>query len=122
VRRLRYLSPEWIEALDASVASSAFASGVRLVIQHVVEDDAYHVAIEDERATVRSGRAEGPTVTFTSDRDTAADIATGKLSAQQAFTDGRLRVRGDLTVLSEHAAVFAALDEAWRGVREDTEF
>jgi putative sterol carrier protein len=104
------------------VASSVFASDVRLVIQHVVEGTAYHVAIENERAAVRAGRAADPTVTFTSDRTTASDIATGKLSAQQAFTDGRLRVRGDLTVLSEHAAAFGTLDEAWRSVRDETEF
>jgi hypothetical protein len=122
VPALRYLSPEWIEALDASMASSVFASGLRLVIQHVVDDTAYHVAIGDERARVRMGRADDPTVTFTSDRGTAADIATGKLSAQKAFTDGRLRVRGDLDALSNHAAVLSTLDEAWREVRDDTEF
>jgi alkyl sulfatase BDS1-like metallo-beta-lactamase superfamily hydrolase len=118
---LRHLSPEWVEALDASVASSVFAPDVQLVIEHVIDDVAYHVAIEDQRATVRPGRAEHPTVTFTEDRATAADIAAGRLSAQQAFTDGRLRVRGDLTVLNDHASVLAALDEAWQPVRRETE-
>ncbi len=119
----RYLSPDWIEALDASLASSGFAPGVRLVIQHVVDDDtAYYVAIEDERASVRAGRAEEPTVTFTQDRATAAEIAQGRVSAQQAFMSGRLGVRGDLATLAGSQEVMDELDRAFRSVREHTEF
>ncbi|MGH9118717.1 MAG: SCP2 sterol-binding domain-containing protein [Acidimicrobiales bacterium] len=119
----RFLSSEWIEALDASLASSVFASGVRLVIQHLVDDDiAYYVAVDDERARVRAGRAEDPTVTFTQDDTTAAAIAQGRLSAQQAFMSGRLVVRGDLPALNGARDVMDELDRAFRSVRQQTEF
>jgi putative sterol carrier protein len=119
----RYLSPEWIEALDASLASSVFAPGVRLVIQHIVDDDtAYYITVDDERAGVRAGRAEHPTVTFSQDHTTAAAIAQGQLSAQQAFMSGRLLVRGDLPALTRAQDVMDELDHAFGSVRQQTAF
>jgi putative sterol carrier protein len=124
---LAYLSNEWIEALDAALASSAFAAGVRLVIQQVVTDvngtdAAYHVTVEDGKASVGPGHAADPTVTFTQDHATAVEIATGRLSAQQAFMAGRLRVRGELTVLAERQAELDAIDAALAPVRARTDF
>jgi putative sterol carrier protein len=120
--RLPYLSPEWFEALDAAVASSVFAPGVRLVVQHVVDDCAYHVSIADGRARVAAGLADEPTVTFTQDRATAAEIAQGRLSAQQAFMSGRMTVRGDLPALATAQDVLAELDRAFDSVRDQTAF
>ena len=117
-----FLSREWVEALDASLAASAFAPGLRLVIQHLVDDAAYHVEVEGERARVRAGRADAPTVTFTQDRATAAAIAEGRLSAQQAFMSGRLTVRGDLAALTGSQEVMEELDRAFRSVRQQTAF
>jgi putative sterol carrier protein len=118
----RYLSPEWIEALDAALASSVFAPGRRLVIQQIVGDDAWYVIVGDGRARVVVGRAGHPTVTFTQDPATAAEIAQGRLSAQQAFMSGRLRVRGDLPSLAGAQDVLAELDRAFASARDQTEF
>jgi putative sterol carrier protein len=119
---LAYLSPEWIEALDASLASSVFAPEARLVVQHVVGDRTYHVAVAHGRARVAAGRADEPTVTFTQDRETAIQIAQGRLSAQQAFMTGRMTVRGDLPALAGSQDLLAELDRAFASVREHTEF
>jgi hypothetical protein len=59
-------------------------------------------------------------VTFTQDRTTAAAIATGRLSAQAAFIDGRLRVGGDLSALLDRAAELAALDDLFASARAAT--
>ena len=114
VAPLTHLSAEWIEALDASLASSVFAPDVRIVIQQIVDDHAYHVTIADGRGRVVGGRAVEATVTFTQDEATAADIARGGLSAQQAFMSGRLRVRGDLPALARAQDVLTELDRAFR--------
>jgi putative sterol carrier protein len=117
-----HLSTEWIDALDASLASSVFAPELRLVVQHVVDDCAYHVAVAGGRARVVAGWADDPTVTFTQDRATATEIARGRLSAQQAFMSGRMTVRGDLPAVATAQDVLAELDRAFGAVREHTEF
>jgi putative sterol carrier protein len=118
----RYLSPEWIEALDAALASSVFAPGAPVVIQQIVGDDAWYVAVADGRGRVAGGRHDAPTVTFAQDASTAAAIAEGRLSAQQAFMSGRLRVRGDLAALAAAQAVTDELDRAFAAVRDQTEY
>ena len=118
----RHLSAEWIEALDASLASSVFPPEVRLVVQHVVDGDSYHVIVAGGSARVVAGRATDPTVTFTEDRATATEIAQGRLSAQRAFMSGRVTVRGDLPALAAAQDVLVELDRAFAPVREQTEF
>jgi alkyl sulfatase BDS1-like metallo-beta-lactamase superfamily hydrolase len=122
---LRFLSHEWIAALDgARIASDAPVSIV--IEQHVVDGDdviTWHVVIDDHVAHVRSGPADQAAhVTFVQDRATATAITRGELNAQLAFIDGRVRLTGDVRVLIDHADVFARLDDAWRPVRERTTY
>jgi predicted lipid carrier protein YhbT len=97
-----FLTAEWVAELDAAAAVAAAPDGVRLVVQQVVLDvdgrelAAYAVRFADGRVQVVAGHAADADVSFTQDRDTAAAIARGELSAQAAFLAGRLRVGGDL--------------------------
>jgi putative sterol carrier protein len=121
-----FLSAEWVAALDAAATGSSVPNGLRLVVQQIVPDGdgggevAYAVRIADGTVRVASGRADDADVTFTQDRATAAAIATGELSAQAAFIDGRLRVGGDLSALLEHTAALAALDDVFASARAAT--
>jgi len=125
---VRYLSDEWIEALDAAARAHegvrAAARAESLTIKQTVTtpDDpvAYYIRAGDGEVCVRAGRAAAPTVTFTTDLDTAADVAQGTASAQLAFMRGRLRVGGDLRALLEHQPLLDALDEAFAPVRART--
>jgi len=100
--------------------------GVRLTVEQVVEDPAgavrWHVVVDDGRAHLVPGPAADPDVRFTTDRATAAGIASGRLSAQRAFVEGRLRVGGDLTKLMAHQRAVAAVDDALAEVRAATTF
>lgn len=122
----RYLSPEWIEALDASAGDGVeVPDDVRLVVQQEVVggpdgDVRYYIEIDGGKVGVRAGRAESPTVTFTQDYATATAIAGGELSAQEAFMAGRVRVRGDLAELARRQAVVTKLDRAFQRVRTET--
>ncbi|MGH9243213.1 MAG: SCP2 sterol-binding domain-containing protein [Acidimicrobiales bacterium] len=123
----RYLSTEWVDALDGAAAGLDVPDDVRLVVEHVVTggpggEVAYHVAIADGGARVAPGPAATPTVTFTEDYDTAVAIARGQQSAQAAFMAGRVKARGDLATLTGHGETLGMLDEAFKAVREDTEF
>ncbi len=113
----RFASREWIEALDAAAArvdlgeDAAAAEG--FVLQQVVTGDppaAWSVAVADGRVRYRSGRADAPDVTLTSDLGTARAVHLGHERAQAAFMAGRIRIGGDPTALVRVQAVLARLD------------
>ncbi|WP_426574115.1 SCP2 sterol-binding domain-containing protein [Aquihabitans sp. McL0605] len=126
---LTFLSDDWIAALDQAVATDerlgALTADVSLVIEQEVTDTPlgevrYHIAFDRGRVSVANGPAAEPTVRFSQDYATAADIATGRGSAQRAFMTGRLRIGGDLRVLLDHGDVLTQLDDVFAGVRART--
>ena len=101
--------------------------GMHLVVQQVVTggpdgDVAYHVIVDDGRTSVRAGRADDPTITFTQDRATARAVSRGELSAQGAFMAGRIRVRGDLPALVAQQDALLRVDDVFASVRATTEY
>lgn len=127
----RFLSDEWIEEASAAAASDqalrASTAGVALRVQQVVTDGtdgdvAYVVAIDDGSVSLRAGTEEACDVTFTLDRATAVAMATGALGAQEAFTTGRLLLRGDVAVLLRHGPALAGLDSVFAALRERTTY
>ena len=104
-------SDDWVAAFSERAAGVAVDEHVRIVVQQELSDTgaAWHVEVAGGRAVVTSGRHPSPDVTIAEDRATASAIAAGELSAQQAFVDGRLRVRGSLERLSSAAGALAAL-------------
>jgi hypothetical protein len=126
---VRFLSPEWIEALGRAArqvnVSLADDTETSIVVEQTVADPSgasvtYQLAIDHGSATVVAGRVLEPSVTLRTDRSTAEAIARGELSAQEAFVQGRLRVGGDVRALVRHAAALVQLDECFAAVRHDT--
>jgi hypothetical protein len=142
VRPVLYLSPEWMDAARGALAADtglkAATAEVRLTLEQVVtgvppEADPdgtgsvrWHVRLDQGEVALSAGGAgtDGPEadVRFTTDYATAAAIATGRLSAQRAFLDGRLRVGGDVGMLGRNQRAFAAVDDALAAVRAATTF
>jgi putative sterol carrier protein len=104
-------SDGWITAFAARVADADVPGDVRIVVQQELTDSGacWHVVLDGPRASVVAGPHAAPDVTFTQDTATAAAIESGALSAQQAFMDGRLRVRGAVGRLVEASGALAAL-------------
>ena len=127
---VRFLSPEWIDALDEAVRGDAdlraATSGVRLTVEQHVTDPAgevvYHVVVDDGRVAVAPGTADHADVTFVQDRDTATAIGDGTATAQDAFMSGRLRVSGDVPLLIRCKDALSGLDQALAGVRNHTTY
>jgi len=126
---LTFLTDEWVDAVDAAVASdgalATLMADVALSIeQHVTAgplgDVTYHLTFDHGQASVRPGPASNPTVRFSQDYETAAAIASGAGSAQRAFMTGRLRVGGDLRVLLDHGDALAQLHDVFASVRART--
>jgi len=127
---LRFLSREWLDALDEAArldpSLATATTSVELVVEQQVTDGdgsdvTYHVVLDHGRAAVTAGPAPHATVRFSQDRATALAIAAGVESAQRAFMTGRLRVGGDLRALFEHQDALLALDDVFAAVRARTD-
>jgi hypothetical protein len=126
-----FLSVEWIAALaEAARAQCTATPGAAtdpVVIQQIVDQPsgaavAYHLVVAPGYVEVRPGLADQPTVTFRSDRQTAADVSRGEQSAQAAFMTGRLRVAGDVQLLASRQQLAAELDDLFAAVRASTTY
>jgi SCP-2 sterol transfer family len=126
---VQYLSPDWMQAARLAVAGDASlgraTAGVRLTVEHVAIDGPrgtvrWHITIDDGEVRLLEGPAVEPDLRFTTDYATASRIAAGRLGAQRAFVEGRLRVGGDLTLLIRHHKALSTIDDALAGVRART--
>lgn len=127
----RYLSPEWLDEVDAVARGSEelpdLVDDVRLVIQQVVAgapegDVRYAVRIEDGTVSVVPGEAPDADVTVREDYDTAVALHRGALRAPVAFMTGRIAVSGDLQALSRAQPALHRLDGVFAGVRDRTTY
>lgn len=129
----RFLSTAWFEEVASATAGTDQGGdrtgGERLVIRQVVRgtpdgDVGYHVIVAsgDARIIGPGGEAGPADLTITCDWDTATAIAQGKLAAQTALVEGRLRVKGDLAVVAAHAGGLGGLDPVPPAVRDRTTY
>ena len=134
---MRYLSPEWMAAADRALANDddlrAATSELTLTIEQVVTGAPgvpdggtvrWQVTIDHGRVALvdRPTGGAGADLRFSADHSTAAQIASGELAAQRAFVEGRLRVGGDLSLLTRYQRVFATIDDTLAKVRTETTF
>ena len=102
---LKYLSPEWIDAYNATVAADdsvrAAMKGKSAVIQMVVSgapdgEVRYWLRIGDGTASVGLGDGDGADVTILQSYDTSAQVNRGELDGQKAFTQGKVKISGKM--------------------------
>ena len=128
---MRYLSPEWFDAAGAALAGEAgrapALAGVVLTVEQTVDGTPdgtvrWHLTIADGKIALTPGPAARPDVRFTTTYPVAAAVARGEISAQRAFVEGDLRVRGDVGVVLAHGRSLAAVDDALASVRAATTY
>src|SRR5918996_4748967 len=125
-----FLSPEWIDALDAAAQATTLpesAAGVTLTVEQVVRDSPtgevrYHLSLEGGRARVRPGQADAPDLRILAGYDLAARLQRGEISAQQALAEGTLKVQGRLQRLVQAGDALRALEDLVAPVRAATTY
>lgn len=128
---MRYLSLDWIDAMQAHVASSQsladLASSHSIGVTQVVTDGPegtvlYHLQVGNGVARFASGPAPYENVRIEQAWQTAVGVATGTLPAQEAFIKGHIRITGDTQCLMDAVPVFAALDATFEAIRAITTY
>ena len=59
----------------------------------------WYVTIRNRTCTVDQGQAENPTATINMEASTYLALSTGKLGSMKAFTSGKVKASGDLTLM-----------------------
>jgi putative sterol carrier protein len=127
----QFLSDEWVAELNSAVAGdeqvSLAASGVCLTLQQVVigpngGERCYTTRVDDGRVELTAGRTDNADTTITEDYETAAALARGDTTPQDAILAGKVRVSGDLGALLKGQQVLETIRARFDDVRARTEY
>lgn len=129
----RYLSDEWFAEAAATLGPAAGEAGGTLdegdllVVEQRVLDGpdgvvVWHVVVAGDVRSIHPGPHASPTVAFSQDYATAAAVASGELSAQEAFMTGRITMSGDAGALLAAAPALAGVGDALAAVRDATTY
>ena len=118
---LKYLSPEWIDAYNATVAADesvrAAMKGRNAVIQMLIAEGPdgeihYWLRIGDGSVSAALGDADNAEVTISQSYDTASKVNSGELDGQKAFTQGKVKIKGKMMKMMQLRGPLAELQRA----------
>jgi putative sterol carrier protein len=89
------------------LADREAAKGVHETYQYVVADSDFHFIVDDGSIELRDGRSEDPAVIVTTDEETWAGIATGKITASAAVDTGAMIISGDRLAAKRLGKIFS---------------
>jgi putative sterol carrier protein len=126
---VKYLSPEWIDAYNAAVASDDSVrkalKGKSAVLQMVIADAPvgevrYWLRIGDGTASVGLGDAENAEVTIHQSYETSAQVNRGELDGAKAFTQGKVKITGKMMKMMQLRGPLTEVQKALDTI--DTEY
>jgi putative sterol carrier protein len=118
---VKYLSPEWIDAYNATVAADDAVrkalKGKSAVIQMVVADGPagevrYSLRIGDGTAAASLGDAGDAEVTIRQSYETSAQVNKGELDGAKAFTQGKVKITGKMIKMMQLRGPLAEVQKA----------
>jgi putative sterol carrier protein len=100
---------ETFEAMQGKFRPDRAQGLAPTVIQYDITGDGggcYHVSIADGQCALQEGTAPSPQLTLTMSAQDWLDMLSGKLSGQVAFMSGRLKHKGDMSLLMRLPSLF----------------
>jgi DNA-binding HxlR family transcriptional regulator/putative sterol carrier protein len=85
----------WSAVAMAALADREASKAVGETYQFLVGDSAFYFTIDDGSIELHDGRAVDPAVTWATDEETWADVASGKITASSATATGNLTISGE---------------------------
>lgn len=125
---VQFLSDEWLTAMDETARHRVapdpdpLAEVVVTIEQVVVDVRRWRLVVDHGRCAVVEGGDGEPDVRFTSDRETALAVATGRRPALDAFIAGDLVLGGDVRALLDNRAALEVLGDLFAQVKAETVF
>lgn len=128
---MRYLSLDWIDEIARRVAAdselqrlgSSHSIGITQVILESPDGTViYHLQAGNGAVSFGAGPADPEDVRLEQEWFTAVDVATGEMTAEDAFITGCIRLSGNAPLLLECQAVFAGLDPIFSAVADQTDY
>ncbi len=98
----RFTTPQEIFDAMPTQFDPAKAGAMNLTVQFDLSGEGggqWHVTLANQQIGVATGVASAPTVTLTAAAGDYVGIANGDLNATQAFMQGKLKVKGDMSAL-----------------------
>lgn len=88
--------PRW--ALSGMLAAFVpeRAEGVHRVYEFHIEDEVFHITVDDGTIDGQQGPADDPHVIIVQDTETFLDLATQSLDPEEALESGRVQLKGNL--------------------------
>lgn len=122
-----YLSPAWFEEVARLAGAAPAAGEASVTIQQVVTgapsgDVRYWVRVAGGAVEVGPGDAAEADATVTQSYGTAVALGSGRLAVEDALREGRIRIAGDVALLTRHQAALLAVGEALSAVHEHTTY
>ena len=127
---VKYLSPEWIDAYNATVTADDAVrkalKGKSAVIQMVIADSPaggeirYALRIGDGTVAVSLGDAADAEVTIRQSYETSAQLNRGELDGAKAFTQGKVKISGKMMTMMQLQRPLAEVQKALDTI--DTEY
>ena len=126
---VKYLSPEWIDAYNATMAADDAVrkalKGKSAVIQMVVADAPagevrYSLRIGDGTASASLGDAADAEVTIRQSYETSAQVNRGELDGAKAFTQGKVKITGKMMKMMQLRGPLAEVQKVLDTI--DTEY
>ena len=97
----------WPAVGMVGLADREAAKGVGETYQYVVGRSAFHFTVDDGSIRLHDGWAQDPAVTLTTDEETWADLASGRISFSSATAKGALSVAGEPQAVKRLRKIFS---------------
>lgn len=98
--------PAWAMVPVRATLKPEAASGARETYESRVDEEAFHVQIEDGEAKTRQGPAMDPDLVISGGTRAFLDVAAGRLGPTEALESGVIRAEGDRAALSRYLEMF----------------
>lgn len=103
----------WMLVYLRSIANLEAAKGVHETYEFLIDDDRFHVVVDDGSVdTIQGPSPTPPAVTVRADLSTFVQIGSGRLPAADAIADGRTIVEGDVEAVARSLAILTLAERA----------
>ena len=100
--------PVWAAAGPRIIFRPEKAAGVHETYEVRIDDDVFHVRVDDGRREVERGPAREPDLVMSCDTETWIAMGSLSVTPADAVATGRLKIEGSPTALANFARIFRA--------------